>query len=405
MLKFLKTKSVTLAILAVATFFLLGIYIGSHKQQKIDETTSISNKETPVEITADFEPFWKVWNVINEKYPQANKVSDEERINGSISGLVGSLNDPYSVFFDPSEKEKFEEDISGSFSGIGMEVGIKDKILTIIAPLKDTPAYKANLKSGDKILKIDDKISSDLTIDEAINFIRGERGTTVTLTIFREGERDPQEIKVVRDTINVPTLDSELRKDGVFVIRLYSFTANSSSLFRDALGKFYEAKTDKLIIDLRGNPGGYLDTAIDISSWFLPAGKIVAIEDYGNGKKQKIYRSLGYNMFNDKLKLVILIDGGSASASEIVAGAMKDHDRAILVGSQSYGKGSIQEVVDITPSTVLKITVAKWLTPNGTSISEKGLMPDYKIEITEKDFEEEKDPQMEKAVELLLNWK
>ncbi|MFZ2072809.1 MAG: S41 family peptidase [Minisyncoccia bacterium] len=405
MLEFFKTRRTAIVILFFAGFFIFGVYVGSHNKPAIDNITSISNKNNPTEIKADFESFWKVWNTINEKYPQADKISDQDRVNGSISGLIGSLNDPYSVFFNPSETKKFEDDISGSFSGIGMEVGVKDRILTVIAPLKDTPAYKANIKSGDKILKIDKTITSDLTIDEAIKLIRGEKGTTVSLTIFREGDKEPREIKVVRDIINAPNLETEITKDGIFVIKLYSFSANSANLFRDALKKFYDSKADKLILDLRGNPGGYLDAAVDISSWFLPAGKPVLIEDYGDKIKQKTYRSLGYDIFSDKLKFVILIDSGSASASEIVAGAMQDYKRAKLVGTQSYGKGSVQEVVDITSDTILKITVAKWLTPNGISISEKGLTPDYKVEFTSKDVEQKKDPQINKAVELLLNWK
>ncbi|MFZ3015746.1 MAG: S41 family peptidase [Minisyncoccia bacterium] len=405
MLEFFKTRRTAIVILFFAGFFIFGVYVGSHNKPAIDNITSISNKNNPTEIKADFESFWKVWNTINEKYPQADKISDQDRVNGSISGLIGSLNDPYSVFFNPSETKKFEDDISGSFSGIGMEVGVKDRILTVIAPLKDTPAYKANIKSGDKILKIDKTITSDLTIDEAIKLIRGEKGTTVSLTIFREGDKEPREIKVIRDIINAPNLETEITKDGIFVIKLYSFSANSANLFRDALKKFYDSKADKLILDLRGNPGGYLDAAVDISSWFLPAGKPVLIEDYGDKIKQKTYRSLGYDIFSDKLKFVILIDSGSASASEIVAGAMQDYKRAKLVGTQSYGKGSVQEVVDITSDTILKITVAKWLTPNGISISEKGLTPDYKVEFTSKDVEQKKDPQINKAVELLLNWK
>jgi carboxyl-terminal processing protease len=283
-----------------------------------------------------------------------------------------------------------------------MEVGIKDKILTVIAPLKDTPAYKANIKSGDKILKIDSTVTSGLSIEKAIKLIRGKKGTTVTLTILREGNQKPQEIKIVRDTINIPTLDTELRKDGIFVIKLYSFSATSTNLFRNAMKQFVESGSDKLLLDLRGNPGGYLDASVDMASWFLPEGKTVVTEDYGDNKTAETFRSRGYNIFNDKLKFIILIDGGSASASEILAGAMQDNGRAKLVGSQSFGKGSVQEVINVTPNTILKITVAKWLTPNGTSISEKGLTPDYPIEITQDDLDAKIDPQLNKAVELLL---
>lgn len=404
MLGFLKTKKTSIYVLLTIGLFLFGIYIGFHNRPAIDKVLTLSNTKKPAEIKTDFEPFWDAWNTINEKYPGANKITDQEKVYGAISGLVNSLNDPYSTFFNPEETKSFEEDISGSFSGIGLEVGMKDKILTAIAPLKDSPAYYADLKSGDLILKINDKITSDITIEQAISLIRGKEGTNVSLTILREGEEEPREIKITRGIINAPTLETELKKDGIFVITLYSFSENSASLFRDAIKKFVESKSDKLVLDLRGNPGGYLDSAVNISSWFLPSGKTVVIEDYGNDTRQKDYRSLGYDIFSDKLKFVILIDGGSASASEIVAGAMQDYKKAILVGDQSFGKGSVQEVINATSDTLLKITVAKWLTPNGTSISEKGLTPDYKIEFTKDDYDNKKDPQMDKAVELLKNW-
>ena len=404
MKEFFKTKRITIAatILSVALFFVLGIYIGDRNRPEIDKVIGVSGKEIQVVTQTDFSPFWKAWNTINEKYPTAGKITDQDRVYGAISGLVDSLNDPYSVFFTPDKAKSFKDEIAGNFDGIGMEVGMKDKVLTVIAPLKDTPAYRANIKSGDKILKIDKTATAGLSIEEAIKLIRGEKGTTVTLTIFREGNQQPKEIKIVRDTINIPTLDTEIRKDGIFVIKLYSFSANSANLFRDAMRQFVESKDDKLLLDLRGNPGGYLDAAVDMASWFLKGGKTIVTEDYGNNKAPEIYRSKGYDIFNDKLKFVILIDNGSASASEILAGAMQDNGRAKLVGSQSFGKGSVQEVVNITPDTILKITVAKWLTPNGTSISEKGLTPDYPVEITQKDLDAKKDTQMDKAVELLL---
>lgn len=399
--KLSKIKNIVVGVLVLAVFLGLGIYIGYTHRPEIDQVLLL-NKETAVATPADFAPFWKVWNLINEKYPGASSTTDQERVYGAISGLIGSLNDPYSIFFKPDEAKSFEEEIAGNFSGIGMEVGIKDKILTVIAPLKDTPAYKAGIKSGDKILKIDKTDTSNLTVEKAVKLIRGDKGTTVTLTIFRKEEKEPLEIKVVRDIINIPTLDTEQRTDGIFVIKLYSFSSNSANLFRNAMKEFVLSKSDKLLLDLRGNPGGYLDASVDMSSWFLPEGKVVVTEDYGTSKSPNVYRSRGYNIFSDKLKFVILIDGGSASASEILAGAMQDHKRAKLVGAQSFGKGSVQEVVDVTDNTILKITVAKWLTPNGNTIAEKGLTPDYPVEITKENIEKKIDPQMDKAVELLL---
>jgi carboxyl-terminal processing protease len=400
--KFSKTKHITITVLFIFLFFAFGIYVGGSNYREMDKILGVSGKETAVDSKADFSPFWKVWNTIDEKYPSAENISDQERIYGAISGLMGSLNDPYSVYFNPEETKSFEEEIAGNFEGIGMEVGMKDKSLTVVAPLKDTPAYRASIKSGDKILKIDDKVTTGLSVEEAVKLIRGPKGTTVTLTIFREGLNQPKEIKIVRDVINIPTLDTEMRKDGIFVVKLYSFSANSSNLFRDAMKQFVNSGSNKLILDLRGNPGGYLEASVDMASWFLKGGKIVVKEDYGDNRAPEIFRSKGYDIFNDKLNFVILIDGGSASASEILAGAMQDHGRAKLVGNKSFGKGSVQEVIDVTPDTILKITVAKWLTPNGNSISDKGLTPDYPVEITEKDLENKIDPQMNKAVELLL---
>ena len=385
-------------------FLLEGGLVGTTNRPEIEKVMGVSNKNTEIVTTADFAPFWKVWNTSTEKYPKADEAIDQNRVYGAIAGLVDSLDDPYSVFFDPKETKSFQEEISGNFSGVGMEVSMKEKVLTVIAPLKDTPAYRANIKPGDRILKIDQTVTSGLSLDAAIKLMRGEVGTTVILTILHEEDKSPVEIKIVRDIINIPTLDTELRKDGIFVIKLYSFSANSTNLFRKAMKEFVAAGTDKLILDLRGNPGGYLDAAVDMSSWFLSGDNIIVTEDYGNNKEPEIFRSRGYNIFNEKLKFVILINDGSASASEIVAGAMQDHGRAKLVGEKSFGKGSVQEAIKITPETLLKITVAKWLTPNGNSISEKGLTPDYEVEITRKDLEEKKDPQLEKAVELLLNW-
>lgn len=392
-----KNKKLSFLLFILGAFF-LGLFIG-HKTPEISKVL-LKNKESNLVANEDFDAFWKVWNTINEKSPDANKITDKERIYGAIKGLTSSLNDPYSVFFSPEEAKSFEDDISGEFSGIGAEVGIKDKILTVIAPLKDTPAYRAGLKSGDKILKIDQTITSDITVEEAIKLIRGEKGTAVNLFVLSSGEKTPKEIKIFRDTIAVPTIETE-KKDGVFIIRLYSFTANSASLFRNALLEFSKSNTDKLIIDLRGNPGGYLDASVEMASWFLSGDKTVVIEDYGGKEEKKIIRSKGYDVFDGKLKLAVLIDSGSASASEILAGALQDHKVATLVGEKSFGKGSVQEVVDITPDTLLKITVAKWLTPNGKSISEEGLTPDYAVSITKKDVENNKDPQLEKAINIL----
>ena len=256
MQKFPKTRQITTVVPLVVLSFILGVYASNYNRPEIDKVTGLSGKETAVATLADFSPFWKVWNNINEKYPKAEETIDQNRVYGAISGLVDSLDDPYSVFFGPEKTKSFEEEIAGNFTGVGMEVGMKDRVLTVIAPLKDTPAYRANIKPGDKIIKIDETLTVSLGIEEAIKLIRGEKGTTVALMISREENGDPIEIKIVRDIINIPTLDIELRGDGIFVIRLYSFSANSANLFREAMKEFVRSGSDKLLLDLRGNPGG-----------------------------------------------------------------------------------------------------------------------------------------------------
>jgi len=238
-------------------------------------------------------------------------------------------------------------------------------------------------------------------VDQAVKRIRGPKGSTVTVLVARAG-KVPFEVPLVRNTINLTTVDTELRSDGVFVLKLYSFNAISPQKFREAIREFAESGSDKLLLDLRGNPGGYLEAAVDIASWFLPVGKPVVLEDSGGRRDGVVYRSYGYDVFSDKLKLAILIDGGSASASEILAGALKDYGKATLIGAQSFGKGSVQQTFDVTNDTSLKITVARWLTPNKVSISHQGIVPDIAVDRTEDDMKAKRDPQLDRAVEFLV---
>lgn len=398
---FRKFIYVIISLLVAGGVLGLGVYIGYSHRPEIEKVSSIINKTPQVETTADFNTFWKTWNLLNEKSIYAEKTTDEDKVWGAISGLASSFGDPYTVFFPPKENKFFNEEIKGSFEGIGAEIGIKDELLTVIAPLKDTPAWKVGIKAGDKIIKINDKNTNDLTIDQAIELIRGPEGTNVTLTVMRTGEDKTREFIVKREKIQIPTLDTELREDGIFVIKLYSFSENSDALFKDAIIQFVNSKSNKLILDLRGNPGGYLESAVNIGSWFIDEGKTILSEDKGDGSKPKIYRSHGPRLFNENLSFIVLIDGGSASASEILAGALREQGIATLVGEKTFGKGSVQELVKITDETSLKVTVANWLTPNGVSISLKGIDPDTKVEFKTKDFENNKDPQMDKAVEIL----
>lgn len=392
------------SLMVVSAVFGGGYYLGENNSNTIEASAKVENREKSVETDADFAAFWNAWNTLNEKYVSSKKTpTDQDKVWGAIQGLTASYNDPYTVFFPPEESKAFDEDISGEFQGVGMEIGINDKLLTVVSPLKNSPAEKAGIRAGDRILKIDDVLSGDMPVDKAVKMIRGKKGTTVTLTLSRSGVNEPIVISIVRDVISVPIIETEKGQNGVFIIKLYSFSASSPDLFRTALREFVTSNSDKLILDLRGNPGGYLEASVDMASWFLPAGKVVVKEDFGNNESETVYRSKGYNIFNDNLKMAILVNKGSASASEILAGALSEHKVAKLVGEQTFGKGSVQELVKITPDTSLKITVARWLTPNGLSISEGGLAPDVKVSMTKEDFENKKDPQMEKAVELLTS--
>ncbi len=388
-------------IIAVGSF---NLGFNSGEKSLSTQVDGVENNEQALE-NVDFAPFWKAWNLINEKYVPASTtaktINNQEKVWGAIEGLAQSLNDPYTVFFPPVESELFESDIRGNFEGLGMEIVAQEGSITVIAPLKNSPAAKAGIMAGDRIVKIGNKETTSLTTEDAVQLIRGPKGTHVKLTIFRNGAKEPFEITVIRDVIDIPTIDTKELPGGIFLIELYSFSAQSPNLFRGALREFILSGSNKLILDLRGNPGGYLEAAIDMASWFLPPNKVVVKEDFGPTRDEKVYRSKGYDVFNDDLKFVILVDGGSASASEILAGALSEQGRATLVGDKTFGKGSVQELVNITPDTSLKITIARWLTPNGLSISESGIEPEYVVKYTAADREAGKDPQLDKAIETL----
>lgn len=377
----------------------------------------VAGTAVPLEIqNADFAPFWKAWQILDTKIAPnkiastststLTKVDGQQKVWGAIQGLASSYGDPYTTFFPPQEAKAFAESVKGSFGGVGMEVTMKDKVITVVTPLKGTPAEKSGIKAKDRIIKIDGVSTLTMSLDKAVSLMHGEPGTIVKLTLIRESERREIELVITRAIIEVPTIQTEI-KDGVFVIHLFSFTENSATKFRDALlefGTLYDSgKTNKLIVDLRSNPGGYLESAVDIASFFLPEGKEIVREVGNREYGEKIYRSRGFNVFGDNLKMAILIDGGSASASEIVASALHDHGRTILVGEQSFGKGSVQELVPITSDTSLKVTIARWLTPKGASISDGGITPDFVVPnaTSTKEGEAPKDVQLLRAIEEL----
>jgi len=348
----------------------------------------------------NFSLFWTAYNKLKEKFVDPAKITDQDVLYGAISGMTQSLGDPYTVFFNPTDAKKFEEELSGYFDGIGIEIGIKKEQLTIVAPLEGTPAQRAGLRAGDKIVKINDQDTSGMSTDEAVTLIRGEKGTAVNLTIYRSGWAETKDFTITRDTIKIPSFKWELINDDIGHLKIYQFSQSLVSDFNMAAFEILNSSAQKIVLDLRNNPGGYLEVAQDIAGWFLESGKVVVVEDFGSAKEPLIYKTSG----NGKLiqyPMVILINQGSASASEILAGALRDNRGIKLVGEKSFGKGSVQEGVNLKDGSFLKITIAKWLTPSGLSISDKGLDPDVKVELTEKDYEQDKDPQLEKAVEIL----
>lgn len=402
------TLSVRAAIAGGVVILALGFAIGFWIAAGANENGVFA--ATPPE-NVDFSPVWKAWQVIDEKFVPAavatstqiatsTEAVNQERVWGMIQGLAESLGDPYTFFLPPKENEIFSEDISGEFTGVGMEIAVRNQVLTVVSPLKGTPAERAGIKSGDQVLKIDNIDTEDMDISTAVSRIRGPKGSVVTLLIMREGFSEPREFKITREVINIPTIVTDIRDD-VFLIEIRSFTAISPELFRRALREFVESGRYRLVIDLRGNPGGYLDAAVDMASWFLPSGRIVVTEDYAGHSDNVVHRSRGYDIFNESLGMVILVDRGSASASEILAGALRHYAKATMVGERTFGKGSVQELIEITSDTALKLTVARWLGPDGEQIPLDGLKPDMEVERTDEDREAGRDPQLEKALEVV----
>lgn len=348
----------------------------------------------------DFSLFWQTRNVLEEKFVEPAKINTKEMIYGAISGMVKTLGDPYTTFLNPEDTKKFKEDIKGVFEGVGMEIGIREGELLIIAPLEGTPAQKAGLLPGDKILKIDDTLTRDITIDEAVSLIRGPKGTEVTLTILREGWEESREFKIKRGVIEIPSLKWEMKDENIAYLKIYHFSSKASFDFSKTAFEILKSPAKKIILDLRNNPGGYLEVAQDIAGWFLQRGQIVTIEDFGDKEKDKEYKAQGNERFVN-FPIVVLINQGSASGSEILAAALRDNRGISIIGERSFGKGSVQELEELREGASLKVTVAHWLTPKGKLITDVGLEPDIVIEMTSEDYEQGRDPQLDKAIEII----
>lgn len=399
----MKKKLITGLFVVLATGGLLGGGFMAGYQRGIENpkniiVSGVANMDGK-EVSADFKTFWQAWSIINDQYLKNSEVKGTDKVHGAIGGLVASLNDPYSQFFTPETGKKFRDDIRGDFSGIGAEIGIRKDRLLIIAPLKDSPAMKAGLKPLDYILKIGATSTDGLSVEQAVNLIRGPKGSSIVLSILRDTFEKPKEFSIVRDTITLPTVDLVMKDDGIAHIALYSFNANSNRLLYEAINKALQSGAKGMVLDLRNNPGGYLEVAVDIAGWFLEKGTLVVSEAGRNGVNEE-FRADGNAALKD-FPVVVLMNGGSASASEILAGALHDQRKIKLIGEKSFGKGTVQQLENLSDGSSLKITIAHWVLPSGGILENGGIEPDIKVELTDKDIEAKKDPQLEKAIEVL----
>ncbi|MFA6973686.1 MAG: S41 family peptidase [Parcubacteria group bacterium] len=393
----------------VIVFLILGSFgMGFSRGKQSAETGSkivplnqaiVESKNPTNSQIVDFSLFWKVWDLLKDKYVDKNSLDAQKMMYGAIEGMLKATGDHYTTFFDPAATKSFSQDLEGSFEGIGAELGIKDNILTVIAPLDGSPSAKAGLRAGDKIVKIGDRITADVRIDEAVDLIRGKKGTTVTLTILHAGDQETKEIVITRDVINVKSVKLEFKSDNIAHLKITKFGDTTSKEFNEAVNQIIAADTKGIVLDLRNNPGGYLEKAVDLASRLIPKGKVVVMEEDNTGQRDTLYTTGGDKLSN--LPIVVLINEGSASASEILAGALRDNRNVQLIGKKSFGKGSVQELINLPQNTSVKITVAKWLTPNGDSIMEKGINPDTEVDLSLDDFNNNRDPQLDKALEIM----
>jgi carboxyl-terminal processing protease len=406
------TKKMAIKSIAIGSFFFtlfaVGFLIGNATASKSYASENVSLTSV---LPTDGDLLTKVKGTIADKFifwkSSSTLPTAKDLEYGMISGYVASYKDPYTIFFPPKEAKNFAENVKGSFGGVGMNVGMKDGNIVVIAPLKDSPAMKAGIKAGDIITAVDGKNMLGQSSDEAVGLIRGALDTPVKITVLHIGAKTVTDITIIRKEIKIPTLDTE-KKNGVFVIHLYNFSAESPDLFKNALIEFVNAKLPYLVLDLRGNPGGYLEAAVNMASYFLKEGQVIVSERQGKDATVVNHRSTGITGLPAGIKMVVMVDGGSASASEILAGALKDHSIAKVVGTKSFGKGSVQELINFDDGSSLKVTIAKWYTPNGVNISESGIKPDIEALVattTPKGIKGPYDSQLIKAIEVVKGLK
>lgn len=388
-------------LVAIALTFGLGWMLGiNHNQEVKGMTTAQVENATGTKETVDLELFWKTWKELSEAYVDPNQMKTQDMVYGAIHGMVGSLEDPYTVFMTPEENQEFHDVLEGHLEGIGAELTLKDGMLTVISPLNGSPAQEAGLQPEDVIFMINDESTEEMTLEDAVKTIRGEKGTKVKLGILRESSPEPIDLEIVRREININSVEWEMQ-DGIAIIAINQFGDTTIAEFNNAVNAILNEQPKGVILDLRFNGGGYLDGAVAISSVFLENAKLVTMKKRNPEDDQLINTTGQAKLLNTPL--VVLINKGSASASEIVAGAIQDHKRGAIVGEKSFGKGTVQEVRNLSDGASLRVTVAKWFTPNDQNINETGITPDVIVERTIEDFETDKDPQLDKALEILKN--
>ncbi len=386
-------------------FFLIGYAVGGksiqlNKQNTIPKFT-ISNKYPQTPTNVDFSLFWEVMDVLPEKYLDKSAVDGNKILYGAISGMVRSLGDPYTAFLDPKQNEAVRDELAGSFSGVGIQIGFnKEKRLSVIAPIRGTPADREGILAKDFILKIDDKDTFDMTLPEAVDLIRGAAGTKVKLVLGREGVEKPIEKNIERAQITVKSVEvSYKEKNGgqIAVLTVSRFGDKTDEEWDKAVSEILSKNVRGVVVDMRNNPGGLLTSAIHLGSEFV--GSPIVKQQIADGSIKELPSDHVAKLA--KIPMVVLINGGSASASEIFAGAIQDNKRGKIVGEKSFGKGTVQDVIDLPGGSGLHITIAKWLTPKGTSIHGAGITPDISVELKTEDKDKNQDPQLDKAIDAL----
>lgn len=381
-------------ILLIGFSFIAGFYLQGHLLKDYYRTAySIDH--------IDFSMLKKTWDLLSSNYVDQSKVDKEKLTYGAVEGMVKAVGDPYTEFYNPEEARALEEDLNGTFEGIGIQIGSKEDLIKVISPIKGTPAEQAGLRPGDVILAVDKKPTSDLTVDQVVKMIKGPKGTKVVLTILREGEKDTKDYEITRALIKVPTIEWKTVKTEngkkVALLSIFQFSDTVYQDFTKAAIEILNENVDGIVLDLRGNPGGLVNHANSILGWFIEKGKVILTEQDKDGNKTE-FKSDGPSSFAS-IPLVVMINEGSASASEIVAGALKDDRNVQLVGEKSFGKGTVQKIVDMDDGSILKVTIAKWFTPNGTAIHEVGITPNVEVKLTNEDYSKNLDPQLDKAIE------